>query len=156
MIRKTKADAEREKKITCLHESAHVVLAILSGRRVQWVTVKPKRVVINGISCISLGRWDVADKRVAGLLNIEERKQHIHTTMAGPVAENMITHKGHGGEDMDIAFAYCKEWNLNFNEMMRETALIIHEHAEEINRLVDMLMEHKTLHEDQIKQAIFQ
>lgn len=157
MKRKTKADAIREIRITCLHESAHVVLAVLSGRRVRRVTIKPKRVVgLNGKPFISLGRWDVDDKIVAASLNIEERKQHIHTTMAGPVAEDMITHKGNGGEDMGIAIAYCKAWNLDFKEMVKETGLIICEHSEEINRLADLLMEYKTLDEDQIKQAIFQ
>ncbi len=55
---KTKADVEQEKWVTCLHESAHVVLAVTGGRRVTWVTIKPKRVMINGVPMLSIGRWD--------------------------------------------------------------------------------------------------
>ena len=156
MIRKTRADVEREQWITCIHESAHVVFAVLSGRRVRWVTIKPKRVVtLNGTPGISLGRWDINDKPKILPGDIEGMKTHIYTTLAGPIAEDMLTNKKEGGEDMGIAFAYCDQCNLDRSVMIEETVLLIGERSDEINRLAILLMKHKTLNEDQIKQVIF-
>jgi len=154
MLRKTKADAKKEKWITCLHESAHVVFAMLSGRKVRWVTIKPKKIMVDCRPYMSLGRWDIDDKRNENTMGIEEKKQHIHTTLAGVIVEDMVTGMKEGGQDMGIALAYCERWGFDFEEMMKETTSLIGEHCDEINRLASMLMEHKTLDETQIKQSL--
>jgi hypothetical protein len=162
-IRKTRADVERELRITASHESAHVVFAVLSGRRVKWVTIKPKRVRgLDGNEYISLGRWDIDDPKIHPKyedlrdIDVELMREHIHTTISGPIVEDMMTGKKEGGEDFAIADNYCKLFNLSLDEMVDETAVLIGERSGEINRLSEMLYQHKTLNEDQIKQAIFQ
>jgi len=156
MIRKTRADVIREENITSIHESAHVVFAVLGGRRVKWVTIKPKKVILlDGTRAISLGRWDISDKWHASTLTEERKKQHVQTTMAGPVAEAMITGEKNGGQDYGIAVACCDEWGLNIDDMVMDTAWLVDERWEQITRMAELLVEEKTLDENQIQQCIF-
>ena len=157
MIRRTRADIKTEEWITAFHESAHVVFAVINGRIVKWVTIKPKKVIIHGIPGMSLGRWDISDTRNINQINSEEKKQHIQITLAGPIAEEMITKKQCGIDgDMDIAIGCCKFWGLDIDDMRNETAQLVKERSEIITRLAKLLVKHKTLDEKLIKQTIFQ
>jgi hypothetical protein len=53
---------------------------------VKRISVKPKVVTgLDGKKYVSLGRWDSDDERTNNSLDLKERKDHIHTTMAGPI-----------------------------------------------------------------------
>jgi len=158
MVRQTRADVEREKWITCLHESAHVVFAVMNGRRVRWVTIKPKKMIdSDGSQWISLGRWDTDDKTnvpSSDTTDIDLIKRHVYTTLAGPIIEDMITHEKNGGQDMGIAMALCKHYNLNLDELIEDTTRLVVDRQNKINALAPLLFEHKTLNENQINRAI--
>lgn len=85
-------------------------LAITGGRRVTWVTVR-KRVMINGVPMLSVGRWDTETEPTGKPedMSIEKKKKHIHTMMAGAIMEFMILGEVTGGEnDLEIAEAQCE------------------------------------------------
>jgi len=57
---------------------------------------------------------------------------------------------------MRVADGYCRLWGLDFDEMERETIKLIGENSDTINHLAGLLMQNKTLDEDQIKKAVIE
>ena len=146
-----------EEWVTCLHESAHVVFAVLNGRRVKWVTIVPEKVTtLNGKKGISLGRWDVSDKQNPTGWEIEDWVKHVQVTIAGYLTEYMITGVKNGMDDEEAARRICDHAGLDFSSIENDTILLIGNRTDQINRLAYMLMENKTLDEDQIKRAIYE
>jgi len=148
-------DLRTEDWITSLHEAAHVVFAVLAGRRVQWVTIEAVVVTTSGGDLgVCLGRWDTADSRPADGWGIGDRRRHIQLLIAGYLMEYLVTGVKNGMDDEKAALRCCTEAGLDLAALERETIALIGERSDRIHRLARMLMEHRTLDEARILEAV--
>ncbi|HRY76036.1 MAG TPA: hypothetical protein P5217_07115, partial [Methanoregulaceae archaeon] len=103
-------DPQTEDWITSLHEAAHVVFAVLAGRRVQWVTIDAVVVTTPGGGLgVCLGRWDTADSRPAAGWGTGEWHRHIQVLIAGYLMEYLVTGEKNGMDDETAALRCCTE-----------------------------------------------